>query len=412
MQSKLSQKTKKTTEKESKTTWRKDIIEIGFFIVIAVILVLSFNQILGLFLHTSTPLVVVTSESMEPSYWGSNRADHGGANDIRKDMLIVRGVDPSEIKVGDTIVFNYINHTQDVDIPIVHRVNRVYQDTNGDYWFTTKGDNYVTNDEFIQFIRIDELNIHEDRLVGKIVGRIPYLGGFYSYFQSATGRTILIVIVGVVFLASIVFSMTGSDEEEEKESDVFDDSKIFNEKGDTKATEKQNSKEPANENTFLAKLKTFYRKAEKKKHFVIPGIILGIVILIPIVDTLDANWGSHMGIVDLEYKKTDSYSVAGGDHWFVFTEVTVNNPGHWHQRFQSFDLTISNQTTDEVLGEGAWTLVYNFEGEKIMSIGAWVQNSSLIDGEDYTITATAHLDNKFGKTWDDVMEITFTFTIP
>jgi signal peptidase len=409
MQSKLSQKTKKTTEKQSKTTWRKDIIEIGFFIIIALILVLSFNQILGLFLHTSTPLVVVTSESMEPSYWGSNRADHGGENDIRKDMLIVRGVDPSEIRVGDTIVFNYINHTQDVDIPIVHRVTRVYLDASGDYWFTTKGDNYETNDEFIQYIRIDELNIHEDRLVGKIIGRIPYLGGFYSYFQSTTGRIILIVIVGVVFLASIVFNMTGSDEEDE-ESDVFDDSKVFAEKDKVAKYDKSN--ESTTEKTFLDKLKAFYRKAEKKKHFVIPGIVLGIVILVPIVDTLDANWGTHMGIVDLEYKKTESYTVAGGDHWFVFTEVTVNNPGHWHQRFQSFDLVVSNQTSGAVLGEGAWNLVYNFEGEKIMSIGAWVQNSSLIVGEDYTITATAHLDNKFGKTWDDVFEINFTFILP
>ncbi|MHA1462865.1 MAG: hypothetical protein ACTSQ0_07340, partial [Candidatus Heimdallarchaeota archaeon] len=182
---KISKKKSKTTR--SKTTWRKDIIEIGFFIIVAVVLVLTFNQILGVFLHTSSPLVVVTSESMEPSYWGSNRVDFGGENDIRKDMLIVRGVDPSTIKVGDSIVFNYINHTEDVDVPIVHRVTRVYRDGTGDYWFTTKGDNYITNDEFIQYIRIDELNIHEDRVVGKIVGRIPYLGGIYGYFQSSGG---------------------------------------------------------------------------------------------------------------------------------------------------------------------------------------------------------------------------------
>ncbi|MHA1556348.1 MAG: signal peptidase I [Candidatus Heimdallarchaeota archaeon] len=405
MPTNLSQKAEKISKKKSKTTWRKDIIEIGFFIIVAVVLVLTFNQILGVFLHTSSPLVVVTSESMEPSYWGSNREDFGGENDIRKDMLIVRGVDPSTIKVGDSIVFNYINHTEDVDVPIVHRVTRVYQDGTGDYWFTTKGDNYITNDEFIQFIRIDELNIHEDRVVGKIVGRIPYLGGIYGYFQSSGGRTVLMVVVGVVFLLSIVLSMTGKDEED-NESDVFTEETEIKEITTKKADETNVEK------TILDSLKDFYKKIVKKKHFVIPGFVLGLVILVPIVDTLDANWGTHLGIVDLDYMKSDSYDVTGGEHWFVFTEVTVNNPGHWHQRFQSFTLTITNQTSGEVLGEGGWTLVYNFEGQKTMSIGAWVEDGLLLDGGEYTITATAHLDNKFGKTWDDVKTINFTFTIP
>lgn len=411
MPTNLSKKTEKISKKQSKTTWRKDVLEVGFFIIVAVVLVLTFNQVLGVFLHTSSPLVIVTSESMEPSYWGSNRTEYGGENDIRKDMLIVRGVDPSEIKVGDTIVFNYINHTEDADVPIVHRVTRVYQDSTGDYWFTTKGDNYTTNDEFIQFIRIDELNIHEDRVVGKIVGRIPYLGGIFSYFQSTSGRVVLFVVVGVVFLASIVFGTTSKDEEEE-ESDVFNDKKVFAEETDTKEKIKKETVESNGDKTFLDILKDFYKKAMKKKHFVIPGIVLGLVVLVPIVDTLDANWGTHFGIVDLEYNKTNSYDVTGGKNWFVFTEVTVNNPGHWHQRFQSFTLTITNQTSGEVLGEGGWTLVYNFEGQKTMSIGAWVEDGLLIDGGEYTITATAHLDNKFGKTWDDVKTINFTFALP
>ncbi len=406
----MSQKTEKKSKKQSKTTWRKDIIEIGFFIIIAVVLVLSFNQILGAFLNTSSPLVVVTSESMEPSYWGSNRDSFGGENDIRKDMLIVRGVDPSTIKVGDAIVFNYVNHTEDVDVPIVHRVTRVYQDATGDYWFTTKGDNWETNQAFIEFIRIDELNIHEDRLVGKIVGRIPYLGGIYSYFQSSGGRTALFVVVGIVFLLSIVLSMTSKDEEDE-ESDVFDDKKVFGKKTSTKEkTSKKEAVELNGDKTFLGILKDFYKKAMKKKHFILPSIVLGLVILIPIVDTLDATWGSHFGIVDLKFEKTDSYDVTGGKHWFVFTTVTVNNPGHWHQKFQSFTLTVTNQTSGEVLGEGGWTLVYNFEGQKTVGIGSWIENGLLIEGGNYSISATAHLGNKFGKTWNDVMTIYFIFS--
>lgn len=65
-------------------------------------------------------------------------------------MLIVRCIEPSTIGgEGDVIVFNYINHTE-TDIPIVHRVTRVYIDNEtDDYWFSTKGDNPISNNGFI-----------------------------------------------------------------------------------------------------------------------------------------------------------------------------------------------------------------------------------------------------------------------
>ena len=255
--------TDKPKTKKSKTTWRKDVIEILAFVVVAVVIVLSFNQILGLILHTDSPLVVVTSESMEPVYYGSNRG--GNSLDVRKDMLVVRGVDPSEIEVGDVIVFNYIDHVEDEDVPIVHRVTRVYEDSNGELWFSTKGDNYITNNGFVippHYPRVDEINIHESRLVGKIVGRIPYLGGIYNYFQQGGARWILLVAVAVIFLLSIVSSMFDKDEEEDGESEVFkDDIDSDRKKGKTKMDEafKEASAEDK-EPSFFDTLKKFYRK--------------------------------------------------------------------------------------------------------------------------------------------------------
>ena len=405
---KLSQnEEKKTEKKKSKTTWIKDIIEIVLFIAIAVIIVVSFNNILGLALKTDTPLVVVTSESMEPSYWGSNRDDHGGLNDIRKDMLIVKGVDPSEIRTGDVIVFNYVNHTEN-DIPIVHRVNRVYyNESTGEYWFSTKGDNPDTNDMFLEGYRIEETTIHESRVIGKIVGRIPYLGGIYKYFQASQGRTALLIIVGVVLLASIIFSFTG-DDEEEKESDVFDDEKVFEEKKDS--TKKEENKQKAE--NFWSKIKRGYEKVANYKHYVVPGIILFVIILVPIVDTLDANWNTQLGIESATYDRTFFYEVEGGRNWFVYVDVTINNPGHWHQEFNSLTIEISNKTSGEVLGEASWYLVYNFEGTKTMNLGAWVEDGKLIHDGEYTITVTAFVGNKFGKTWEDAETEDFVFDSP
>jgi len=388
-------------KKESRKSDIKDFIEIIIFLGLAVLLVFSFNWILGAMLHTDSPLVVVTSESMEPSYWGSNRDAWGSENDIRKDMLIVRGVDPSTIKVGDTIVFYRVlaSNTSQLDYdrePIVHRVNRVYQDNvTGDYWFTTKGDNPATNDDFVEIIDIGELQIHEFRLIGKIVGRIPYLGGIISYFKGTPGRYVLIAIVAVVLIATFVFSSTG-----DKDEDVFDEE-------EKKTEDLQESKK----SSFSDNLKKFYKKTAKHKHIVLPSFVLVLIVFVPIVDTLAADWGTHFGVTDVAYDGAESKTLIDGPSYFAFADVTINCPGHWHQKFRSFTLQIINQTSGEILGEGNWTVVYNFEGTKTFSSGCWLDIDSVTIGSHYNLTVTANLQSKFGRTWTDVKTIDIALTL-
>jgi len=389
----------KPEKKESRKSDIKDFIEIVLFLGLAVLLVFSFNWILGAIMHTDSPLVVVTSESMEPSYWGSNRADFGGENDIRKDMLIVRGVDPSTIKVGDTIVFYrvLVANTSQIDYvrePIVHRVNRVYQDNvTGDYWFTTKGDNPATNDDFVDLVDIGELQIHEFRLIGKIVGRVPYLGGIISYFKGPPGRYVLIGIVAVVLVATFVFSSVG-----DKDEDVFEEEK-----------EKDKEAEEVEKTSFMDNLKTFWKKTMKYKHIVFPSFILIMIVFIPVIDTLAADWGTHFGVTEIVYDGYQEETLIDGARYFAFADVTINCPGHWHQKFRSFTLQIINQTTGEILGENNWTVVYNFEGTKTFSSGCWLDMTKVTDLANYNLTVTAHLQSKFGRTWSDSKTIEFTF---
>ncbi|MBK5112703.1 MAG: hypothetical protein KGD59_06205 [Candidatus Heimdallarchaeota archaeon] len=391
----------KLEKKESRKSDIKDFIEIVLFLGLAVLLVFSFNWILGAILHTDSPLVVVTSESMEPSYWGSNRPDFGTENDIRKDMLIVRGVDPSTIKVGDTIVFYrvLVANTSQLDYerePIVHRVNRVYLDNvTGDYWFTTKGDNPATNDDFVEIIDIGELQIHEFRLIGKIVGRVPYLGGIISYFKGTPGRYVLIGIVVVVLVATFVFSSFG-----DKDEDVFEEEE-----------EKVKKAEEVEKKSFLDNLKTFYKKTMKYKHIVFPSFVLIIIIFIPVIDTLAADWGSHFGVTEVVYDGAEQKTLFDGARYFAYADVTINCPGHWHQKFNSFTLQIINQTSGEILGEGNWTVVYNFEGTKTFSSGCWLDMSTVTIGANYNLTVTAHLQSKFGRTWTDIRTIDFALIL-
>jgi signal peptidase I len=390
----LAQGTQK--KKKVKTSWLKDVVEIAVFLGLAVLLVFAFNWILAAALRTDSPLVIVTSESMEPIYYGSNRGENGAINDIRKDMLVVKGVEPTEIQVGDTIVFNTINNT---GIPVVHRVTRVYYNTSTDtYWFVTKGDN-VNNDVFIYSGSdgsiIDELHIHEDRVVGKVIGRIPYLGGIINYFKSPTGRIVLIAVVGGILVLTFLF---GSDEEEE-EKELFKEEPEEHTKGES-------------DDSFWEKLKKGYKFYQRKRHFIIPIVILAVIVFIPIVDTLDANWGSHFGVVNVEYQKAERVAdLPGGAEWFIFSYVTINNPGHWHQKLQHFTIEISNSTTGEVYATGAWTSVYVFEGTKRMNVGAWMNQSFVVDGAQYTLTITATLQSKFGRTWYDALSTNFILNI-
>lgn len=402
----MAEKVKKNgkEEKGKRAGW-VDYAEIIIFLGLALLLVLGFNWLLGVALNTETPLVVVTSESMEPTYYGSNRIDHGGTNDIRKDMLIIRGVAPSKLVVGDVIVYKRINHT-DTDIPIVHRItNIIIDNATGDYWFTTKGDNPASNELFIIDPKVDELHIHESRVVGKVIGRIPYLGGITSYFQTKTGRWILIISVVVIIGGAIFLTFKGDDDEqEEKEKD----DEIFSIK--TKKPKEEKEVKVEDPDSFVTKFKVFSRKVNKKKHIVIPSVILAIIIFVPIVDSLAANWGADFGVTDTSYVKYQHYDLQDGSYYYSFFRVTMSNPGHWHNKFQTFTINVKNTTSGEVVGSATWSIIYNFEGQKTVSSGVWIAESLFEDGGNYTVTVTGTLNNKFGKTWYSIYDLSFNMT--
>ena len=138
---------------------------------------------LGFAFNTESPVVAVISGSMEHGgqdydvWWDSKSAEYEPFNITKSafarfpfrdgmnkgDMILLRGTPPSELKVGEIIVFRGEN--QD---PIIHRIvsKRVQEEKN---IFSSKGDR---NSKQIEY----EKNIDEDRIVGKAVFRIPFLG--------------------------------------------------------------------------------------------------------------------------------------------------------------------------------------------------------------------------------------------
>ena len=147
---------------------------------------------LGFLLSTSHPVVAVVSGSMEHNmefdgWFGQNNdwyiengidmeefEEFSFKNGFNKgDIMFLVGRSAKNIDVGDVIVFNSFRKD-----PIIHRVVKKIQDDNGIY-FQTKGDN---NPDSIKNNLLDETNLKEDVVIGKVVLRVPLLGYIKIWF--------------------------------------------------------------------------------------------------------------------------------------------------------------------------------------------------------------------------------------
>jgi signal peptidase I len=188
----------------------KDVVDIGIFIVVLFMLTFGMFWILQASLHTKTPMVVVSSGSMTGTY------NEG-------DLLFVRGeVNPAEIeagdhylKTGDVIVFEAIWSTS--GDPIVHRVvNATYDSVEGIWKFRTWGDANPGPDQPAEDTSLTRPWVREDEIVGKVVGRIPWIG-WVKLGLARTNLTIPIIIgLGLILVISIAWDLTHADKEDKK----------------------------------------------------------------------------------------------------------------------------------------------------------------------------------------------------
>ena len=103
-----------------------------------------------------SPIVVVLSGSMEPSYY-------------RGDILFLTNYD-TPYQVGDIVVYQ-MSH----EIPIVHRVITIQEHKiNGEYYILTKGDNNNVDDRGLY--DDNALYLNKKHILGKIRASVPYVG--------------------------------------------------------------------------------------------------------------------------------------------------------------------------------------------------------------------------------------------
>jgi signal peptidase len=123
---------------------------------------------------TTSPLVVVTSESMIPTLQVG-------------DLLVLQGRAQEHIHVGDIIVYQDSWYT---DAPIVHRVVDI-EIIEGVYHYITRGDANTHNDPGDRTI---------DEVIGVVVFRIPYLGNVSMFLRTPAGLAVIVIIFAVIII--------------------------------------------------------------------------------------------------------------------------------------------------------------------------------------------------------------------
>jgi signal peptidase len=145
------------------------------YILLGIILAFGINQGLAFALSTDMPIVAVESNSMVPTFQ-------------KGDILILQGIQPDQLKIGDIIVFSSPQHST----PIVHRIIKI----NPDKTFQTKGD---ANTGQLPF----EKHITPSQIHGKKILIIPYLG----WVKIGLTEFILPNILWIILAGSIIIFM-------------------------------------------------------------------------------------------------------------------------------------------------------------------------------------------------------------
>ncbi len=214
MESRKNLKKKQEQEGKKERASKKKIIIATFLILFSFFGSFLIYFIMQIALDTSTPMVVVISGSMEPT--------------INKgDLLFLRGMDPEHIKErnseheGDIIVYDASGLWEGApEDPIVHRVIDKFK-KDGKWYFITKGDANKAK---------DEEPVPGHRILGVVVGRIPYVGWIKIMLTEFSLFIPILIILSVPLVVSIFWDLLKpkkeEDEKNEEKIEKFKDSTL------------------------------------------------------------------------------------------------------------------------------------------------------------------------------------------
>lgn len=196
-----------------KKIWENEYVKTAMMVIVLVAIVFGFWYGSQLVLNTRYPALAVASGSMcmvqhmHCDGWSHpfSRTLHVG------DLIIVQGVAPEEIKAapypdGDIIVFH---EPSSGDTLIVHRaVDRKVED--GKIFFKQEGDgNGPGTGSWIP----------ADRVVGRVILRIPWVGHIALFLHNSSGMFIVILLIIILVIVEFVIPVFSSEKAEVKQKE-------------------------------------------------------------------------------------------------------------------------------------------------------------------------------------------------
>ena len=171
--------------------WKSDSLLSWIVNIILAFLIVKFLIYpgLGFALGTTHPVVAVVSGSMHHDgnfdKWYDDKGDwYNYSKEEMKEWSFSNGFNKGDImilkkakglEVGDILVFRGSSSN-----PIIHRVVFIGED-----YYQTKGDNNADS-----FGQLGEKDIKENQVIGKAIGRVPFLGYIKIIFSEVVGGII------------------------------------------------------------------------------------------------------------------------------------------------------------------------------------------------------------------------------
>ncbi|MFX1251553.1 MAG: signal peptidase I [Promethearchaeota archaeon] len=315
---------------------RKAIIEVIILVVALVGTLFITYVFIQTYLATDTPQVVVTTGSMTPTYLGYEDWASGGTYVFQGDLLIVKNVPLENVQVGDTIIFD----SPSGPIPIVHRVVKI-NESNGIYYFWTKGDNPQTNRNLDSWAG----RITGDQLHGVVIFRIPHVGWIIMQFQTVVLK-ILLIVAAIILL---VFSLFGEEEEEEKPTQLPKLALWFQQKLDS---------------IGKGHLFKFFQRS-KNTYLLLFGFSLLIIFAISnlvmgfgVCNTEIVGFQDNINFAPNQYQ-------AAGNEYFMPLRIKTTSYGFFNSA-QKVEISVNGTIVYR------WTVTYTYHGYKEIGAGIWI----------------------------------------
>ena len=198
----------KTKEKSSTSPRVWTVLGIVLCVILIPILILNITLIVRSYTNADevpgiggySPLIVLT---------GSMDADT--EERIREgDLIIVKKIDGSDVKVGDVIAF--FDPSSEKNSLLTHRVVEVFEE-NGTLFFRTKGDANIS---------VDGKPVSADKLVGIYTGtRIPGAGSVALFMQSTAGLITCVVVPLVLLIGWDIFRRRRYEKKTQQDTDAL-----------------------------------------------------------------------------------------------------------------------------------------------------------------------------------------------